>query len=124
MKWLFESVDQLITSMWQLPDRDYRLPSNEEQDKTEILLYKLKINDSNNDSLINQEDSSSLAFTYSNGSGYQIIIEGYEKIISSELLKGNILSIIYQSSGSAYSAKYSLEPFTEISNVVVPKISE
>jgi len=121
MDWLFEGVDQFITSIDQLPRTSRYLP-DDIKEKTKYIFYSVVDQDTNGDGMVNTEDDSSLAYTTYNGSGYQVLLSSYERVLSKTLDDSDQLSIIYQESGVGYLAKYSLSPYELVSNTELPSI--
>ena len=117
MKWLFRGVRQIVTSIEQLPKWDSKNPQN-----SRYLIYAVIDTDTNGDGEVNRDDSSSLAFSEIDGSGYQVILNHYERIISEILLDGDILVVVYQKAGVGYAARYSLSPFKLITRTELPKV--
>lgn len=122
MNWLFEGVDQFITSIDRLP-RTSRYLTDDAEDKTRYIFYSVVNQDTNGDGKVNTEDDSSLAYTTFSGSGYQVLLSGYERVLSKTLDDSDQLSIIYQVSGIGYLAKYTLSPFELVSNTELPGIA-
>ena len=120
MRWLFEGVGQIISTVNELPDR--RQSPHRIDDVTEIMLYEVTMKDTDGDQMITNQDSPVLAYSLLDGSGFQVLLEGYEKLISTTYEDNKMLSVMYQKSGSAYLAQISLSPEVKINRVGFPKL--
>lgn len=116
MNWLFEDVDQLIVSIDQLP-KNY-----DESKTTKYITYAVITKDTNGDGKINENDNAALAYSNLDGSGYQVILDDHERLISEILHEDDVLSVVYQKSGAGFVSRYSLNPFKLITNAELPKI--
>lgn len=122
--WLFSGVNQLITSVEELPKQTYqsRYYSEQQVEKTTAIVYSVIVNDTNNDGTINVEDEASLALSNASGSDYRVVLENFERVLSVSLVKQDTLSIIYQAGGAIYSLKYAIESSRTLSKTALPEI--
>ena len=78
--------------------------------------------DTNNDKKLNKEDASSLYMTTPSGENYQLVLDAYDRLISSESVVDNQIILVFQYKGKAYSRLIQLSPYKVISNIELPKI--
>ncbi|WP_462158949.1 hypothetical protein [Pseudoalteromonas sp. GB56] len=114
--WLFKGVDRLILDITLFPGGyDYEGP-------TKAIFYKVIAKDTNSDNKLSKEDAASLYISEPNGKNYQRVLSAYDRIISRDLVSDNRMMVIYQHDGKAYSKLIQLSPYTEVSNVELPKV--
>lgn len=125
MSWLFKDVDQLIETVSQLPrNKSHLYDEYEEPTETKLIIYNFHIQDSNNDGFITSDDDSALAYSLPDGTEFNVILEGYERILSTKLQDNGILSVIYQKFGVGILSNFSLSLFSEISRVELPNVGK
>ena len=123
MRWLFDDVGQIINTVGQLPREKHYLSRNEES-ATKFMLYDVNLKDTDNDGVITSDDASSLAYSLPDGSGFEVLLEGYEKILSTTFEEDETISIMYQISGSGYISRFSLNPAAESSKQAFPGLGK
>ena len=118
--WLFNGVNQLINDTQQLPHHNYFW--GEKRKPTELILYMINIKDTNNDGVVSNDDSEALALSKPDGDHFEIILEDYEKILSTSLEADGHLSVMYQKSGLGRFARFTLNPVTLVSDLAFPEL--
>lgn len=123
-KWLFEDIHQLIVSIGELPDPYSTARSNKSEQPSDAIsiIYSVITKDINGDGLVDDSDESALAVSDVDGTNYNVILEGFERNISTELLDEDTIAILYQKSGKVYSRKYSLKTHKSISEFELPSV--
>lgn len=118
-RWLFESVNQLILSVEEFP---YSYSGNEKQSVTKAIFYRVVTKDTSGDKKLSKEDEPMFALTRPDGTGFEVILHKYDRIMSKLILENGNLFILYQLDGIAYGEKYSLNPFKSLSRIKLPRI--
>ncbi|MFW5427277.1 MAG: hypothetical protein ACKE8G_06765 [Methylophagaceae bacterium] len=118
--WLFNSTSQLILLSEQFP---YGYQTYEKNPVTKILFHHVVNKDSNNDGVLNYQDSASLAITKPDGTDYTVIIEEFERIIARNMVGENQVMIVFQNNGIGYSMLFDISTFKEISINELPKVN-
>lgn len=123
-KWLFNGVSQIVLSVTELPKRSYagNFFERKEPTNTIAIVYSVVAKDTNGDGIVNSLDNAALAVSGVDGVNYNIVLENSERIVSTELIDEDTLSIIYQKEGRAYSKKYSLKSFESLSEFELPEV--
>ena len=123
-KWLFNDVDQLVLSVREFPGRTYSGYPFEPNPRvnTIAIVYSVIAKDTNGDGIVDDSDNSALAVSAIDGTNYNVVLENAERIISTELLADDTLSILYQEDGRAYSAKYSLNSYESLNEFELPEV--
>lgn len=123
--WLFNDTNQVIKYIDQLPRRTYGVTSEEEHTPTtSLLIYTIVNSDSNTDGVINDADAAFLAISDVEGGNFQIVLENFERLLSSTLLDKSTLSVLYQVSGQGFHVKYSLVESKILSTTKLPVVGE
>lgn len=120
--WLFDSNKQLIAD-YQPIRSHYMLTEKHSNDSPNAIIYKTITSDTNNDNMINMEDSQSLAISKPDGTGLKTLVDRCDRMVSQSGTSDGALLIIYQSRGIGYSMLLNLESFEIISNNELPKTS-
>lgn len=118
--WLFESTSQLILGSEQFPFGYYR--ELEQEQDSEMIFYQVVTKDTNNDGVLNHKDSLSLAITAADGTGYKVVIEEFDRIISKNMNGNKQVLVVYQNKGTGYSMLFDISPYKIISLNKLPKI--
>lgn len=117
--WLFESTSQLVLSSEEFPHR-YR--EKKDQSGAQVVFYRLVVNDTNGDKILNHKDKLSLGMSDTTGQNYRVIIEEMDRIISTNSVKDGKIMLVYQNKGIAYSMLFAINPYKQISVSTLPKI--
>lgn len=120
--WLFDGVDRLILDIEAFRDRAFYPPMSAHP-KTVALFFQVVTSDSNDDHILNFEDTRSLAVSNPNGSNYQIIIERFDRILSKSLVDKDKILIVFQNAGIGYSLQFQLDTFKVLSKNELPKVN-
>jgi len=122
--WLFNDINQLIISIRALPEREYTsyFSQPKKLSTARVILYSVISMDTNQDGLVNELDSSSLAISDIDGTNYNVVIEKTDRIMDANLLDENTLSVLYQLDGGVYSQRFSLEPFRSLGKFEIPEV--
>jgi len=90
-----------------------------EGDAARAFTYQFIKADTNNDQLLNEEDSQTVGLAYPDGTGAVDILDDIDHLISTEALDASTLSVIYQKGDKVISAQYSLKTLKLISSTVI-----
>ena len=119
--WLFPSNNQIIQHFNEFPL--YFEGTGQAPEKS-VFLYNINVLDTNNDSLINQDDRVSLGISDNQGTNFRILIDEFDRLISTSSGGSEHMFIIYQLAGIGYSLKLDLSSLDVVSVTEIPKVSE
>lgn len=124
-RWLFKDNQQFITDFQ--PSRSgaaFLEFKKESTSRYNPIIYLVVFEDTNDDGVIDGDDSESLAVTRVDGSGFQVLIQHVERLIHHSLTEQDQLAFLYQSGGIGYSMIFDLKTFEISSNVELPRVDE
>ena len=116
--WLFNSTSQLVLNVEPLP---YSYQTSD-TDHVKVIFYQVVTSDTNGDNLLNKKDKSSLGITSPDGSGYRVILEVFDKIISKTLSDDNNILVVYRDNGDVYSMLYDISDNKVLNTHRIPKV--
>jgi len=117
-KWLFNSVNQLITSIKPISESTY---SNSD---VKTISYEVINSDTNNDGKFDSKDKSTFALSQVNGSQYKEIIEGYSSIVELKLNDDGNLFVVFIDNDEVYSMLINLNGYKVIDKKSLPKVGD
>ncbi|MBH0043463.1 MULTISPECIES: hypothetical protein [unclassified Pseudoalteromonas] len=116
-KWLFKSVNQLITDIKVVSSYE-----NSRNSKALALSYEIINSDTNQDGKFDSLDKRTFALSKIDGSNYIEIIEGYNKIVESNLnLEGNLF-VVFINNNEVFSMIVNLSTFKIIDKKPLPRV--
>ena len=116
-KWLFKSVNQLITDINVVSNYEHSSSS-----KALALSYEIINSDTNQDGKFDNLDKRTFAISKIDGSNYTEIIEGYNKIVESNLNKEGNLFVVFINNNEVFSMIVNLSTFKIIDKKPLPRV--
>jgi hypothetical protein len=117
--WLFSSTSQLVLDAEPFP-HSYQI-ADKYHDK--VIFYQVVTSDTNGDEILNKNDKSSLAITSPDGTGYRVIMDGFDKIITKTLTDNNNILVVYNNDGDVYSMLYDTSRNKVLSTHKIPRVN-
>lgn len=116
--WLFESVQQLIIEIRLLSTEHESMPV------AKAILYEVINNDTNKDGILDGSDKRTFSLSDIDGTRYSEIIEGYSRIIESELNRDGNLFVVYIDGKTVYTMLIDLRSFSILDKKPLPKVND
>ena len=115
--WLFKSVNQLITDIRIISESEYSNHS-----KAFALTYEVINSDTNSDGKFDNFDKRTFAISKIDGSDYVEIIEGYSRIVKSNINSEGDLFVVFINNNEVFSMLVNLDTFKVVSKKALPKV--
>jgi hypothetical protein len=116
-KWLFKSVNQLITDIKVVSSYEHSRRS-----KALALSFEIINSDTNQDGKFDNFDKRTFAISKIDGSNYTEVIEGYSKIVESNLnMEGNLF-VVFINNNEVFSMIVNLSNFKIIDKKLLPRV--
>ncbi|WP_333607229.1 hypothetical protein [Arsukibacterium sp.] len=116
--WLFEHNKFLITSRVTISAGQYA-----SSDKPVLAyLYEVVKSDTNRDGHLTNADLNTVALSKPDGSGYTEVLTDIDALLGNTLTQHNTILIIFQRSGTGYTATIDLDSFAVIHESALPKV--
>ena len=108
-RWLYPHNRFLIVDARQLSGAEYY----KEEEATALVSFVVVRNDTDKDERLTPEDFAALVFTKPDGTGDAVVLENVRRIVSQEVLSGEIL-VIYEDNEGYASATFSLKDYSKV----------
>jgi hypothetical protein len=115
VRWLYPHNRFLIVDAAQLAGAD----GSREERATVLISFEVVQKDSNNDERLTPNDLSALVFTKPDGTGSTVVLENVRRIVSQEIISGEI-SVVYEDNAGYANATFSLKDYSEVKHERMP----
>jgi hypothetical protein len=109
VRWLYPHNRFLIVDATQLAGAE----GSREERATELISFEVVQKDSNKDERLTPSDLSALVFTKPDGTGSTVVLENVRRIVSQELISGEIL-VVYEDNDGYANATFSLKDYSRV----------